>query len=131
MNAFGLSVRILRFQIILMGSKFCFRRRTAPAHLAKNLPRSLLLQNKLATLNRSFQWAILIPRPKLTRICDEMNSTNKAIEDAMRADFESLAPELRATLLDMLCDSGEMTPEWWCELLLGKMPDSPDDIFEH
>lgn len=25
-----------------------------------------------------------------------------------------------------------MTPEWWCELLLGKMPaNSPDDIFEH
>lgn len=68
---------------------------------------------------------------EMARICDEMNSTNKAIEDAMRADFESLAPELRATLLDMLCDSGEMTPEWWCELLLGKMPDSPDDIFEH
>ena len=65
------------------------------------------------------------------RICDEMISTNKAIEDAMRDDFESLAPELRAALLDLLCDSGEMTSEWWCELLLGKMPDSPDDIFEY
>lgn len=68
---------------------------------------------------------------EMARICDEMSSTNKAIEDAMRADFESLAPELRAALLDMLCDSGEMTPEWWRELLLGKMPDSLDDIFEH
>ena len=68
---------------------------------------------------------------EMARICDEMNSTNKAIEDAMRADFESLPPELRAALLDMLYDSGEMTPEWWCEALLGKMPDSPDDIFEH
>lgn len=68
---------------------------------------------------------------EMARICDEMSSTNKAIEDAMRADFESLAPELRAALLDMLCDSGEMTPEWRCEVLLGKMPDSPDEIFEH
>lgn len=68
---------------------------------------------------------------EMALICDEMNSTNKAIEDAMRADLESLPPELRAALLDMLCDSGEMTPEWWCELLLGEMPDSPDDVFEH
>lgn len=68
---------------------------------------------------------------EMARICDEISSTNKAIEDAMRADFESLPPELRAALLDMLCDSGEMTSEWWCEVLLGKMPDSPDDIFEH
>ena len=68
---------------------------------------------------------------EMARICEEMSSTNKAIEDAMRDDFESLAPELRAALLDMLCDSGEMTPEWWCEALLGKMSDSPDDVFEH
>lgn len=68
---------------------------------------------------------------EMARISEEMTSTNRAIEDAMRADFESLAPELRAALLDMLCDSGEMTPEWWCEVLLGKMPDSPDDIIEH
>lgn len=33
---------------------------------------------------------------EMTRICDEMNSTNEAIEDAMRADFDSLPPELRA-----------------------------------
>ena len=68
---------------------------------------------------------------EMARICHEMRLTNKAIEDVMRADFESLAPELRAALLDMLFDSGEMTPEWWCEVLLGKMPESPDDIFGH
>ena len=51
---------------------------------------------------------------EMARICEEMNSTNKAIEDVMRADFESLAPEPRAALLEMLCDSGEMTPKWWC-----------------
>lgn len=63
------------------------------------------------------------------RICEEMSSSNKAIEDAMRADFESLKLEHRAALLDMLCESGQMTPEWWCELLLGEMPDSLEDIF--
>ena len=63
------------------------------------------------------------------QICEEMSSSNKAIEDAIRADFESLEPEDRAVLLDMLCESGQMTPEWWCELLLGEMPDSLEDIF--
>lgn len=64
------------------------------------------------------------------RICEEMSSSNKAIEDAMRADFESLEPEHRAALRDALCESGQMTPEWWCELLLGKTPEAPDDISE-
>ena len=61
-------------------------------------------------------------------ICDEMEATNKAIEDAIRKDFEALPPELQARLLDMLCASGCMTPEWWRETLFGKMPDSPDDL---
>lgn len=30
---------------------------------------------------------------EMARICDEMSSINRAIEDAMRANFESLAPE--------------------------------------
>lgn len=64
------------------------------------------------------------------RICEEMSSSNKAVEDAMRADFELLEPEYRAALLDALCESGQMTPEWWCELLLGKILDAPDDISE-
>lgn len=63
-----------------------------------------------------------------TRICEEMSSSNKAIEDAMRADFESHEPKHRAALLDMLCESGQMTPEWWCELLLGKTPEALDDV---
>lgn len=29
---------------------------------------------------------------EMARICEEMSTTNKAIEDAMRDDFESLAP---------------------------------------
>lgn len=56
-------------------------------------------------------------------ICDEMESTNKAIENAIRKDFEAMPPEFQARLLDMLCESGCMTPEWWRETLLGAMPD--------
>lgn len=34
-------------------------------------------------------------------ICEQMESTSKAIEDAMKADFEPLPPEFRVKLLDM------------------------------
>ena len=61
-------------------------------------------------------------------ICDEMEATNKAIEDAIRKDFEALPPEFQGKLLDMLCESGCMTPEWWRETLFGDMPDSVDEL---
>ena len=62
------------------------------------------------------------------QICADMEASTEAIDAAMRADFESLPPEFRVKLLDMLCSSGCMTPEWWSETLVGKMPDSPDAL---
>ncbi|MDU0347850.1 hypothetical protein [Actinomyces sp. MRS3W] len=61
-------------------------------------------------------------------ICDEMAATSKAIEDAIKADFEALPPEAQDKLLDMLCASGCMTPEWWKSTLFGEMPDSVEEI---
>lgn len=61
-------------------------------------------------------------------ICEQMESTSKAIEDAMKADFESLPPESRVKLLDMLCSSGCELEEFWKDLLLGEMPDSPAQL---
>ena len=61
-------------------------------------------------------------------ICEEMDATNKAIEDAIRKDFESLPPEFQGKLLDMLCASSCMTPEWWRETLFGPMPGSVDEL---
>ena len=52
-------------------------------------------------------------------ICNGMIETSKAMLDAMRADFEQLPPEARSKLLDMLCQSGVETPEWWWEVLVG------------
>jgi actin-like ATPase involved in cell morphogenesis len=46
-------------------------------------------------------------------ICNDMMSTSKAMLDAMREDFESMPPELRSKLLDMLCESGVESPQWW------------------
>lgn len=53
-------------------------------------------------------------------ICNDMISTSKAVLDAMRADFEQLSPELRSRLLDMLCQSGIESPEWWWDVLVGE-----------
>lgn len=53
------------------------------------------------------------------QICEEMMSSSKAILDALRADFESQSPESRAALLDMLCASGEESPQWWWDVLVG------------
>lgn len=61
-------------------------------------------------------------------ICEQMESTSKAIEGAMKADFESLPPEFWVKLLDMLCSSGCELEEFWKDLLLGEMPDSPAQL---
>ena len=53
-------------------------------------------------------------------ICEQMESTSKAIENAMRRDFEQLPPGIRGKLLDMLCQSGVETPEWWRNTLAGE-----------
>ena len=53
-------------------------------------------------------------------ICEQMESTSKAIEDAMRRDFEQLSPEARTKLFDMLCQSGVESPEWWWDALVGE-----------
>lgn len=63
-------------------------------------------------------------------ICEQMESTSKAIEDAMKADFESLPSEFQVRLLDMLCSSGCESEEFWIDLLLGEMPDSLAQLTE-
>ena len=62
------------------------------------------------------------------QICADMEASTKAIDAAMRADFESLPPEFRVKLLDMLCSSGCESEKFWKELLLGEVPDSVSEI---
>ena len=57
-----------------------------------------------------------------------MEANTTAIDAAFKADFESLPPEAQGMLLDMLCASGCMTPEWWTFTLFGEMPDSVEEI---
>lgn len=53
-------------------------------------------------------------------ICNDMFKTSKAIQDAMREDFEQLSPDARAKLLDMLCASGVESPSGGGTCLLAK-----------
>lgn len=62
------------------------------------------------------------------QICEEMEASTLEIDAALKADFESLPPEAQGILLDMLCESGCMTPEWWKATLLGSMPDSIEEL---
>lgn len=62
------------------------------------------------------------------RICADMETSTTKVDAALKADFERLPPQAQDMLLDMLCASGCMTPEWWRETLLGQVPDSPEDL---
>lgn len=53
-------------------------------------------------------------------ICNDMIRTSRAQLDAMREDFETLPPEARSKLLDMLCQSGVESPQWWWDVLVGE-----------
>ena len=63
-------------------------------------------------------------------ICEQMETSAQAIDAALKADFESLPPKTQGMLLDMLCASDCMTPEWWKSTLLGEMPCSPAEVME-
>lgn len=52
-------------------------------------------------------------------ICNDMMSTSRVVLDAMREDFQSYPPEFRAKLLDMLCNSGVESSQWWWDVLVG------------
>ena len=60
-------------------------------------------------------------------ICEEMDASTKAVDAAMRAGFESLPPEGQARMLDLLEKTDSEHFDWWIEVLLGKMPDTPPE----
>ena len=58
------------------------------------------------------------------QICADMDASTAEIDAAIKDDFVKLPPKAQGMLLDMLCASGCMTPEYWKEMLLGKAPDN-------
>jgi len=65
---------------------------------------------------------------EMKAISDGMFESTAKVDAALKADFKSLPPEAQGMLLDMLCASGCMTPEWWKKTLFGEMPNSPAEI---
>lgn len=61
-------------------------------------------------------------------ISEAMDASTAEVDAAMRADFESLPPEAKVKLLDMLAESGVESREWWEKILCGfEVPDSPPE----
>ena len=61
-------------------------------------------------------------------ICEQMDLSSRAIEEALRADFESLPPFAQDKLLDLLKQADPSNFAWWLEVLAGKTPDCVSDV---
>ena len=64
------------------------------------------------------------------QICEEIDATNAAIDETMRADFESMPDFMKKKLLDMLGAPGTPERSWWESILLDfdSNPDAPPTI---
>lgn len=61
-------------------------------------------------------------------ICEQMDSSSKAIEEALKTDFESMPPIAQGKMLDLLQKADPDHYEWWLEILIGEMPDHADGL---
>lgn len=61
------------------------------------------------------------------QICEEIDATNAAIDEAMRKDFLSLPPEGQAQMLNLLEKADPDHFDWWMSILVGEMPDTPPE----
>lgn len=65
---------------------------------------------------------------EMREISADMDASTAKVDAVMRAEFESLPPEAKARLLDMLAASGVESREWWEKILCGfEVPDSPPE----
>ena len=65
---------------------------------------------------------------EMQTIYEDMQASTAEIEAAIKADFESQPPEMKAALLDMLGRSGVESRAWWEKVLCGfEVPDGPPE----
>ena len=62
------------------------------------------------------------------QICAAMEASTAEVDAALRADFETLSPVAQDKMLDLLAKADPEHFDWWKELLLGKMPDTPETL---
>ena len=66
---------------------------------------------------------------EMREISEAMDASTAKVDAAMRADFETMPPEMKVKMLDMLAASGVESREWWEKILCGfEVPDSPSDL---
>lgn len=65
---------------------------------------------------------------EMREISAAMDASTDKVDAAMRADFESLPPDAKVKMLDMLAESGVESREWWEKVLCGfEVPDVPPE----
>ena len=57
-----------------------------------------------------------------------MEFTSRAIEDAIKADFETLPPVAQDKMLDLLEKADPEHFDWWMETLVGSMSDHAEGL---
>ena len=61
-------------------------------------------------------------------ICEQMDLSSRATEEALRADFDSLPPFAQDKLPDLLKQADPSNFAWRLEILAGKTPDCVSDV---
>ena len=62
------------------------------------------------------------------RICEEMEVSTKAVDTAMRMDFQQLPPIAQGKMLDLLQKADPEHFDFWMETIVGKTPDSTEGL---
>ena len=59
------------------------------------------------------------------QICESIDASASAIDEAMRKDFQSWPPQAQARMLDLLQKADPGNFGWWLHTLVGETPDAP------
>jgi hypothetical protein len=62
---------------------------------------------------------------EMRKISEAMDASTAKVEEAMRRDFQSWAPQEQIKMLDLLQQADPDHFYWWMETLMGQLPASP------
>ena len=65
---------------------------------------------------------------EMRAISEGMDASTAEVEAALKADFDNMPPFAQGKMLDLLKQADPSNYDWWCTLLVGEMPDGPDQI---
>ena len=65
---------------------------------------------------------------EMREISSAMDASTAEVEAALHADFSAMPPRLQAAMLDMLQKVDPGNYDWWTSVLVGEMPDTPEQV---